>query len=93
MRPEGLDTQLHGDLAAVLALSDDSPDKHKLPAAEAVGSQLSVVAGYATIVICSVPRGHQRVARRRRKSNPGNVTRRYLHIVQSQVLRISASIP
>ena len=41
--PDGIDAQLHGDLAAVLGLSD--PDKQKLPAAGAVGSQLSVVAG------------------------------------------------
>jgi DNA invertase Pin-like site-specific DNA recombinase len=41
--PDGIDAQLHGDLAAVLALSD--PEKQKLPAAGTVGSQLSVVAG------------------------------------------------
>jgi len=41
--PDGIDAQLHGDLAAVLALSD--PEKQKLPAAVTVGSQLSVVAG------------------------------------------------
>ena len=41
--PDGIDAQLHGDLAAVLALSD--PEKQKLPAVGAVGSQLSVVAG------------------------------------------------
>ena len=29
----------HGDLAAVLALGDDTSDKQKLPAAGAVGSQ------------------------------------------------------
>ena len=44
--PDGIDAQLHGDLAAVLALGDDASDKQKLPAAGAVGSQLSVVAGY-----------------------------------------------
>ncbi|CEF48494.1 unnamed protein product [uncultured bacterium] len=43
--PDGIDAQLHGDLAAVLALGDDTSDKQKLPAAGAVGSQLSVVAG------------------------------------------------
>jgi DNA invertase Pin-like site-specific DNA recombinase len=41
--PDGIDAQLYGELATVLALSD--PDKQKLPAAWAVGSQLSVVAG------------------------------------------------
>ena len=41
--PDGIDAQLHGDLAAVLALGDDASDKQKLPAAGAV--QLSVVAG------------------------------------------------
>jgi hypothetical protein len=35
--------QIHGELAAVLALSD--PKTQKLPAAGAIGSQLSVVAG------------------------------------------------
>jgi DNA invertase Pin-like site-specific DNA recombinase len=40
---DGIDAQLHGDLAAVLALSD--PEKQKLPAVGVVGSQLSVVAG------------------------------------------------
>jgi hypothetical protein len=43
----------HGDLAAVLALGDDTSDKQKLPAAGAIGSQLAVVAGPATILICS----------------------------------------
>src|SRR5215472_18931299 len=41
--PNGIDAQLYGDLAAVLALSD--PEKQKLPAVGAFGSQLSVVAG------------------------------------------------
>ena len=41
--PDGIDAQLHGDLAAVLALSD--PEKQKLPAVGTVGSQLSVDAG------------------------------------------------
>ena len=41
--PDGIDAQLHGDLATVLALSD--PEQQKLPAAGAAGSQLSVVAG------------------------------------------------
>ena len=42
--PDGLDARLHGELAAVLALSD--PETQKPPAAgAAVGSQLSVVAG------------------------------------------------
>ena len=40
--PDGIDAQLHGDLAAVLALSE--PEQQKLPAVGAVGSQLSVVA-------------------------------------------------
>jgi hypothetical protein len=39
----------HGDLAAVLALRDDTSDKQKLPAAGAVGSQLAVVARSETI--------------------------------------------
>jgi hypothetical protein len=39
----------HGDLAAVLALGDDTSDKQKLPAAGAVGSQLAVVARSETI--------------------------------------------
>jgi site-specific DNA recombinase len=51
--PDGIDAQLHGDLATVLALSD--PEQQKLPAAGAAGSQLSVVAGernhlYRTVV-------------------------------------------
>ena len=41
--PDGIDAQLHGELAAVLALS--GAQNQKLPAAGAVGSQLSVVAG------------------------------------------------
>jgi site-specific DNA recombinase len=41
---DGIDAQLHGDLAAVLALGDESPDKQKLPAVGMAGSQLSVVA-------------------------------------------------
>src|SRR4029077_16449929 len=43
--PDGIEAQLHGDLAAILALSNDDGRKQKLPAAGAVGSQLSVVAG------------------------------------------------
>jgi site-specific DNA recombinase len=43
--PDGLDTQLHRDLAAVLALSDENADKQKLPGLVGPGSQLSVVAG------------------------------------------------
>jgi DNA invertase Pin-like site-specific DNA recombinase len=41
--PDGIDARLHGELAAVLALS--GAQNQKLPAAGAVGSQLSVVAG------------------------------------------------
>jgi hypothetical protein len=41
--PDGLDAQLYGELAAVLAMGD--PDKQKLPAVGVAGSQLSVVAG------------------------------------------------
>jgi hypothetical protein len=41
--PDGLDAQLYGELAGILALSN--PEKQKLPAAGTVGSQLSVVAG------------------------------------------------
>ena len=45
--PDGIDAQLHGDLAAVLALSD--PDKQKLPAAGAVGVNCRWLRGPATI--------------------------------------------
>jgi hypothetical protein len=38
-----------GDLAAELALGDDTSDKQKLSAAGAVGSQLAVVAASETI--------------------------------------------
>jgi hypothetical protein len=41
----GIAAALHGDLAQILALCDDSGRKQKLPKAEASGSQLSVVAG------------------------------------------------
>jgi hypothetical protein len=56
---DGLDAQLYGELAGVLALSD--PDKQKLPALGAAGSQLSVVAGarnqrYLHMVRSPVPR-------------------------------------
>ena len=43
--PDGIDAQLHGDLAAILALSNDNGRKQKLPAKGLTGSQLSVVAG------------------------------------------------
>jgi site-specific DNA recombinase len=43
--PDGIDAQLHGDLAAILALSSDGERKQKLPAMGVAGSQLSVVAG------------------------------------------------
>ena len=43
--PDGIDAQLHGDLAAILALSSDGEHKQKLPADDAAGSLLSVVAG------------------------------------------------
>jgi hypothetical protein len=43
--PDGIDAQLHGDLAAILALSNDGERKQKLPANGVAGSQLSVVAG------------------------------------------------
>ena len=43
--PDGIEAQLHGDLAAILALSDGQGRKQKLPANSMAGSQLSVVAG------------------------------------------------
>jgi len=42
---QGIAATLHGDLAEILALCDNSGRKQKLPKAEASGSQLSVVAG------------------------------------------------
>ena len=42
---QGIAATLHGDLAQILALCDDSARKQKLPKAETSGSQLSVVAG------------------------------------------------
>ena len=52
--PDGIDAQLHGDLAAVLALSD--PEKQKLPAVGTVGSQLSVVAGVSFLRHAAIAR-------------------------------------
>lgn len=43
--PDGIEAQLHGDLAAILALSNNAERKQKLPADGAAGSLLSVVAG------------------------------------------------
>ena len=43
--PDGIEAQLHGDLAAILALSEGRGRKQKLPAKGMTGSQLSVVAG------------------------------------------------
>ena len=43
--PDGIDAQLHGDLAAILALSSGKDRKQKPPAKGMTGSQLSVVAG------------------------------------------------
>jgi len=43
--PDGIEAQLHGDLAAILALSNNQGRKQKLPAKGKAGSQLSVVAG------------------------------------------------
>jgi hypothetical protein len=43
--PDGIEAQLHGDLVAILALSNDDGRKQKLPAVGAAGSLLSVVAG------------------------------------------------
>ncbi len=43
--PDGIDAQLHGDLVAILALSNDDGHKQKLPAKGMAGSLLSVVAG------------------------------------------------
>ena len=42
---QGVAATLHGDLAQILALCDNSGRKQKLPKAAASGSQLSVVAG------------------------------------------------
>ena len=42
---DGIDAQLYGDLAAILALSNSNERKQKLPAHGAAGSLLSVVAG------------------------------------------------
>ena len=42
---QGTAATLHGDLAHILALCDNSGRKQKLPKARASGSQLSVVAG------------------------------------------------
>src|SRR6266404_548801 len=49
--PDGIDAQLHGDLVAILALSNDDGHKQKPPAKGMAGSLLSVVAGPATILI------------------------------------------
>ena len=43
--PDGIDAQLHGDLAGILALSNNAERKQKLPADGVAGSLLSVVAG------------------------------------------------
>jgi site-specific DNA recombinase len=43
--PDGIDAQLHGDLAAILALTNADGRKQKLPADGMAGSLLSVVAG------------------------------------------------
>jgi len=43
--PDGIEAQLHGDLAAILALSSNDGRKQKLPANGVAGSLLSVVAG------------------------------------------------
>jgi site-specific DNA recombinase len=42
---QGIAATLHGDLAQILGLCDDSNRKQKLPKTGASGSQLSVVAG------------------------------------------------
>jgi site-specific DNA recombinase len=44
-KDQGIAATLHGDLAQILGLCDDSGRKQKLPKAESSGSQLSVVAG------------------------------------------------
>ncbi len=41
----GLDAELHGDLATILAFCDEDRTKSKLPGSQETGSQLSVVAG------------------------------------------------
>jgi hypothetical protein len=43
--PDGIEAQLHGDLVAILALSNDDGRKQKPPAVGVAGSLLSVVAG------------------------------------------------
>ena len=43
--PNGVDAQLHGDLAAIVALTDNVGRKQELPAKGMAGSQLSLVAG------------------------------------------------
>jgi hypothetical protein len=57
----GLDAELHGDLAAILALCGEDTSKEKLPGPRGPGSQLSVVAG-ARIVF--TPRWSPRPRRR-----------------------------
>jgi site-specific DNA recombinase len=42
---KGVDAVLHGDLAEILSLCEETPRKRKLPGAKGSGSQLSVVAG------------------------------------------------
>ena len=51
---QGIAATLHGDLAQILGLCDDSGRKQKLPKAGASGSQLSVVAGARNSVVCTL---------------------------------------
>ena len=48
--PDGIEAQLHGDLAAILALSSDGGRKQRFPANGMAGSLLSLVAGVGVTV-------------------------------------------
>jgi len=50
--PDGIEAQLHGDLAAILALSNDTRRKQKLPAKARPGVNYRRLRGSATSVIC-----------------------------------------
>jgi hypothetical protein len=56
---DGIEAQLHGDLVAILALSNDDRRKQKLPAVGVAGSLLSVVAGHAATYTERSFRGHE----------------------------------
>ena len=58
----GLDAELHGDLATILAFCDGDRPKSRLPGSREAGSQVSVVAGaryqrFRTPVSAFVPIG------------------------------------